>query len=187
MKPVNIQPSTYPQRNRYFFGKLLTVDDLQTEQNYFLDKHRRHNRLLHGFGVVSGLEVSTGKSPDAESVIKVGPGLALDCFGNEIILCETFEWRDSAETETKYVCIQYLELETDPVPGIEVGDKPPEFSRIEEQSLLTLATSNPAHHHRRRKTRWPACGLAHPIPLARLKRAAGFWRVERRYHRPTVG
>ena len=39
---------------RYYPRQLITPDDLTLEQDYFLARHRRHNRLLHGWGVVCG-------------------------------------------------------------------------------------------------------------------------------------
>ena len=39
------------ERNRYFYGKLLTVRDFESEQKYFNDKSRLLNRLLFGSGV----------------------------------------------------------------------------------------------------------------------------------------
>src|SRR6185369_9680663 len=42
---------------KYFYGQLLGVQDFQAEQNYFRDKLRLHNRCLHGYGTVCGLEV----------------------------------------------------------------------------------------------------------------------------------
>jgi hypothetical protein len=45
------------KRNNYFYGKLLTVKDFQTEQQFFINKQRLINRLVHGVGVVCGLEV----------------------------------------------------------------------------------------------------------------------------------
>ena len=39
---------------RYYPRQLITPDDLTLEQNYFRDRLRRHNRLLHGWGVVCG-------------------------------------------------------------------------------------------------------------------------------------
>ena len=45
------------ERVHYFPRQLLTVADMTTDQNYFLEKLRRHNRFLHGWGVVCGLEV----------------------------------------------------------------------------------------------------------------------------------
>ena len=45
------------ERNRYFYGKLLSVEDFETEQKYFNDKRRTINRFLFGSGVVCGLNV----------------------------------------------------------------------------------------------------------------------------------
>jgi hypothetical protein len=44
-------------RLKYFYGQLLGVHDFQTEQHYFRDKLKLHNRCLHGYGTVCGLEV----------------------------------------------------------------------------------------------------------------------------------
>ena len=45
------------QRLKYFYGQMLGVQDFQTEQDYFRDKLKLHNRCLHGYGVVCGLLV----------------------------------------------------------------------------------------------------------------------------------
>jgi len=44
----------------YFPRQLLTADDMTADQQYFLNKLRRHNRYLHGWGVVCGLEIFGG-------------------------------------------------------------------------------------------------------------------------------
>ncbi len=44
-------------RLRYFHGQPLSALDLRREQTYHRDRARLHNRLLHGWGVVCGLEV----------------------------------------------------------------------------------------------------------------------------------
>lgn len=44
------------ERVNYFYGQLLGVREFQSEQSFFLEKHRLHNRYLHGYGVVCGLE-----------------------------------------------------------------------------------------------------------------------------------
>jgi hypothetical protein len=48
-----------PQFDRlsYFYGQMLHARDLQTEQAYFREKLKLHNRCLHGWGIVCGLEV----------------------------------------------------------------------------------------------------------------------------------
>lgn len=45
-------------RLRYFHGQALSAADLRREQSYFLDKARLRNRLLHGWGIVCGLEIT---------------------------------------------------------------------------------------------------------------------------------
>src|SRR5258708_1364225 len=44
-------------RLKYFYGQLLGVQDFQTEQADFRGKLGLHNRCLHGYGTVGGLEV----------------------------------------------------------------------------------------------------------------------------------
>ena len=57
-------------RLRYFHGQPLSALDLRREQAYHLDKARLHNRLLHGWGFVCGLEVEVrrqaGLPPECE-------------------------------------------------------------------------------------------------------------------------
>lgn len=45
------------ERPRYFPGEILTPAEMTLEQQYFRDKLRRHNRLIHGWGVVCGAAV----------------------------------------------------------------------------------------------------------------------------------
>jgi hypothetical protein len=42
------------ERPRYFPRQLMTPAEMILEQDYFRDKLRRHNRMLHGWGVVCG-------------------------------------------------------------------------------------------------------------------------------------
>jgi hypothetical protein len=72
-----------PQRNQYFYGKLLDVPHLQLEQEYFNSKRWLINLLLHGAGVISGLAVT----PNADgSGVVIQSGVALDGWGREIIV-----------------------------------------------------------------------------------------------------
>jgi hypothetical protein len=71
-------------RPRFFAGQLLTEDDLQSLEDYFLAKNRLHNRRLFGDGVVCGLEVLC--HPCGGGKVVVQPGYALDCCGNDIVL-----------------------------------------------------------------------------------------------------
>lgn len=78
------------ERPRYFARQLLTPTEMTLEQTYFRDKLRRHNRLLHGWGVVCGAIVcivprSDGNGPEPWKV-KVTPGYALGPYGDEILI-----------------------------------------------------------------------------------------------------
>jgi len=74
-----------PVRNRYFYGKAMDVFHFDMEQRYFNEKRWLLNRLVSGYGVICGLNVTLG--PDGQSVI-VSPGVAIDKCGKEIILCQ---------------------------------------------------------------------------------------------------
>jgi hypothetical protein len=77
-------------RPRFFTGQLLTEAELNDMQEYGIAKQKLHNRYLHGCGIVCGLEV-TCHDCDSEFVT-VHPGLALDCCGNEIVVCEAVDF-----------------------------------------------------------------------------------------------
>jgi hypothetical protein len=46
------------ERLQFYYGRNLTVADLQSEQRYFLEKLRLHTRCFHGMGIVCGLGVA---------------------------------------------------------------------------------------------------------------------------------
>lgn len=91
MACVDTMPGTLPEtssrssgteRVRYYPRQLLTADDMRIEQEYFREKQRRHNRYLHGWGVVCGLEVKRDDS--GPLTLTVCPGYALGPCGDEI-------------------------------------------------------------------------------------------------------
>lgn len=84
------------ERPRYFRGQLMTPEEMTLEQNYFLEKLRRHNRLLHGWGWVCGLEVNQHKEKDQNGdeqpvpwTVTISPGYAIDPLGNELFVPHT--------------------------------------------------------------------------------------------------
>ncbi|MCU7934047.1 MAG: hypothetical protein KZQ99_04095 [Candidatus Thiodiazotropha sp. (ex Dulcina madagascariensis)] len=46
------------ERLNYFYGQMLSVSDFRSEQDYFREKLKLHNRCHHGWGVVCGLQVA---------------------------------------------------------------------------------------------------------------------------------
>lgn len=71
-------------RPRFFAGQLLTDEDLNRLDRYIIEKNRLHNRYLHGWGVVCGLEVVCHPCPDH---VTVRIGYALAPCGDDIIVC----------------------------------------------------------------------------------------------------
>lgn len=68
-------------RVNYEFGLVLGVEEFRQEQFYHLQKEYLHNRGLHGYGVVSGLEVSPKRTDDNDVRINVGAGVGIDQCG----------------------------------------------------------------------------------------------------------
>ena len=77
------------ERVRFFQRQLLTVADMVTEQDYIRQKLRRHNRFLHGWGVVCGLEVIPQPTGDAPWRVEITAGYALGPYGDEVYVGES--------------------------------------------------------------------------------------------------
>lgn len=114
-----------PERNHYFYGKLLTVAELEKEQRYFLEQRRRLHRLTLGRGVVCGLDLAV----DAGDRVAILPGLAIDGCGREVVVPETvsFDPRqptdetgrpagDPLDSGTVEICLAYSERCADLAP-----------------------------------------------------------------------
>jgi hypothetical protein len=75
------------EKNNYFYGKLMTVRDFETEQSYFDEKLRLVNRLLHGSGLVCGFEdLKMELKGNKITIDFIDGGVALDCCGREIVV-----------------------------------------------------------------------------------------------------
>jgi len=140
------------ERNRYFYGKLLSVDDFQTEQKYMNDKRRLINRFLHGCGVVCGLNVVQID----DGTLSLETGLALDFSGREILVdtpvakkLSMIEGFDSYTEEDEdnsylYLCIEYAQKDKDPVyhvTGSASGGT--EYNKVAESYHIYLTKKEP--------------------------------------------
>ena len=94
----------------FFSGRLLTIDDLDREQAYFLARPRRHNRFLHGWDVVAGLEVSVSEANE----VVVAPELAIDYAGNEIAVEECVRIPIGQTKAAPHMAMRYRETEGEP-------------------------------------------------------------------------
>ena len=136
------------ERNRYFYGKLLTVRDFEVEQRYHSGKRKLLNRLIHGAGVVCGLGVTASD----ESTLMIESGMALDYQGREIVLPEAMfrklqmlDGQDSLSGKRDaYLCLCYAEEDVEPVnaTGSQVGDQR-QYDLTREGYRLYLTTEAP--------------------------------------------
>src|SRR5499427_8529321 len=71
-------------RPRFFAGQLLTEEDLNRLEHYIIEKNKLHNRYLHGWGVVCGLEVVCHP---CHNLGTVKSGYALSPCGEDLVVC----------------------------------------------------------------------------------------------------
>jgi hypothetical protein len=71
------------ERVHFFARQLVGADDLTQDQRYFRAKARRHNRFLHGWGVVCGAEVT---ATSEEWTVAISAGYILSPEGDEILI-----------------------------------------------------------------------------------------------------
>lgn len=166
------------ERTRFFPRQLVGPDDFTADQRYFRDKHRRHNRLLHGWGVVCGACVEP--DPDEDCGVIVTPGYVLGPWGDEIViphrvrvnLCQQDVRGDAVspcgaggdpwcsdvrvdrrDDEPLYVAVRYAECETRPVrvSGCSCGcdESECEYSRTRDSYAIRVLSELPSSHDRR--------------------------------------
>lgn len=160
------------ERPRFFTGQPLTAAELEEEQAYFLGRARRHNRFLHGWGIVSGLGVSI---EDGVTVV-VAAGLALDCAGNELVLAAPERPSLAGLASKHYVTIRYLEISTGQRP-LAQGEDEARFSRVREAVQVELAGRNPAAGHSGIGPGSAGCRQAHALCLASVSLHGSHWRI----------
>mgnify|MGYP001164236628 CR=1 FL=1 len=116
-----------PQRNHYFYGKLMDVPHFEMEQWYGNKKRWLLNRLGLGYGVLCGLGLSI-----QDNKVCLAPGVAIDRYGREIIVPHKVcidPWGvtdecgrpgstplSKTEAHQVYLCLAYKECQTDFMP-----------------------------------------------------------------------
>jgi len=171
------------RRPRFFSGKLVTPENLELQQQYFREKLKRHNRSLHGFGIVSGLKVTVNSGQ-----IVVEPGLALDCEGNELAIetAQSIVPPANVDWHTAFVSVCFVEEGAGTIPTAGAEGASNITATIIESFRLAVAQENSNRGHRHLRARWLACEQPHALTIAKLKQSSQGWRVDRGYRPPTV-
>ena len=168
------------ERVRFYPRQLIGADDLTQEQAYFRNKLRRHNRFLHGWGVVCGCEVRAVPTTKAPWQVVICPGYLLTPQGDEVYISSE-AWFDLAtclvqssdpcafsrpcppvslqveQTRKVYLAVRYIECEGRPQRVAPVGcgcdEADCENSRIYDAYEICCLDSLPASHD----LRLPSC------------------------------
>jgi hypothetical protein len=172
--PCSCQTQTSKQsvneRPRYYARQLITPDDMTLEQDYFRAKLRRHNRYLHGWGVVCGATVVAATK---EWKVIVKPGYILSPYGDEIYIStdqcvdvrkkctesqipeDDYECLEAqppapATGDTLYLAIRYVEKKTRlirvPLGGCGCEDNTCEYSRFSDEFEICVLDHCPDSH-----------------------------------------
>lgn len=136
------------ERNRYFYGKMLTARDFEIEQRYFNNKRRLINRTIIGAGVVCGL----GVYQNDDTSFSVETGFALDYLGREIVvtapIIRKLQMVEGVECLSKsdqaFLCLKYAQTNREPVNSIGASDTESEqYNKIDEGYSLYLSSDAP--------------------------------------------
>lgn len=136
------------ERNKYFYGKMLTSRDFKLEQDYGIEKNRLISRLVLGAGIVCGLTIEIDKEQGENDsfTVTLSPGVALDGCGREIVVSKTksqqLEFNSPGQ---KYLYIEYDERFKEPVADLNPASdlQNNSYSRIEETYRLFLSQDPP--------------------------------------------
>lgn len=161
------------EHTRYFPRQRITADDLSQDQNYYREKQRMHNRLLHGWGIVCGLEVTPAPTKMAPLNIRIGRGYALSSPGDDLYVhadilfdlakliagpkkedcsspCSPSVVGHVDPADPFYLVIKYAVCPERPVRVPPVGcgcdDTACEYSRVRDSFEITCLTTLPESH-----------------------------------------
>lgn len=149
------------RRPDFFAGMLLDAATLKAEQQYHRDKLRRHNLVVHGFGIVEGLGVSVDASSEADRII-VSAGHAIDRRGEMVALPRGVELAAPKNGGEAFVALRFWEHSC----GRDSVEAPCGY--IEEACLLSVITQ----------------AIPPWIALARVARDGGRWQVDPSFDPP---
>lgn len=174
------------ERTRFFPRMLVGPEDLTQDQIYFREKLRRHNRMLHGWGVVCGLNVTGTTQKPCEVVVHAG--YALGPWGDEISVPDEVtidvcklgsgeilgcppegydpwcsDMRASCKPGRRYLAVRYAECRTLPVRsggcGCGCDESACEYSRIRDGYAFTLLDELPDEYKQapQHALQWDPC------------------------------
>lgn len=163
------------KRPSYFSGQLLTADDFRAEQEYHIQARWQHNRMLHGYGIVVGLEVGVQENDAGSTQVFVAPGFALDGWGREIVLTESVSIYLPGDRHDLTLFVKYVETRDDDEKSIAPAQH---NAPIVESAQVTFEPSSSERGIA------PTTRADYAIPIARLRRPHQQWQRDKNFRPP---
>jgi hypothetical protein len=158
-------------RPRFEKDDVLGAADLRSEQGWRRQRLRRHNRHLHGWGIICGLWVAPLLDARRPWGVVVCPGYALGPYGDDILVsCQAaIDLRDSLwsrpsdSARTAYVAIRYAESTAAARRAYETGcgcdDRPTRYTLVREAWRIDVLWEKPD------PGQVPTIDLCHDLPV----------------------
>ncbi len=157
---------TVVKRLHYFDQQFLRERDFTDEQAYHVRMRRQHNRVLHTWGIATGLEV---RGLGGAKSVTVEPGTAIDGLGREIVLAAERQVELSGRGAGTFdITVAYHEVATDKTE--ETGALG--FTRWTEEPELVAFPATTADRQQRDPTQRIIVGTVE------LDASSGFVRVD---------
>ena len=159
-------------RPRWSGNRTLTTDDLRAEQAYQRDGQWQHNRMLHGYGIVSGLEVLVEPEGADGARVIVAPGYALDGWGRELVVPEPLHLHIPRDRRDLLLYLSYADAEGD-------ADAAASVKPSTEDGVRLFFEPPPPD-----RVVTPAGRTDFAVPLTRLRRPHLEWQRDRTFRPP---
>ncbi|MDQ3928727.1 MAG: DUF4159 domain-containing protein [Chloroflexota bacterium] len=151
----NSVPRVQLKRVNPFMGLMIDATTWGDSHDYHRQSGQAHALVMHGWGIVTGLEVDAADPADRSVWIR--PGVAVDPEGKLIIVAQPFRYQiTTQEPGLIYLVLMFREIPTDPALSIEDGSERP--SRLLEAYAIYERDRLPDQPH---------------VELARIQQSAG--------------
>jgi len=152
---------------RFVAGATPTTEELRAVLRYQNEMQWQHNRLLHGYGIVAGLEATIEENENGSASVVIAPGYALDGWGRELVVHETLRIPVAHDRRDFVVFVRFVESDADDSSS----------SRAALQTLFEPPAERMIS---------PAARADFAIPLARFRRPHLQWQHDKNFRPPRV-
>jgi len=144
----NAVPRVQLKRVNPFMGLMIDAQTWGDSHDYHRYADYAHALAMHGWGIVSGLEVDPAEPADRSVWIR--PGVAVDPEGRIIIVAQPFRYQITTQDDGMiYLVLMFREIPTEPALSVEDGSEKPsrlleayaiyERDRLPDQAHVELA------------------------------------------------